>query len=444
MDVQGRSSELSVFKLLSIRQLYPTVSTASFTNQVYTHLYKNATWPDTQILKHEPESVYGAVFNIEFSPVDDIALTVCSNRAIVSYDPRLSTCSKPLHIVRNAHDDGVNCLTFLDAFSVATCSDDKTIRIWDLRNFRHSVAVLQGHENWVKNVEYDRRSGNLFSIAFHDGVRLWDINKLSEYTTEKCENLVFKMADPVRMRLSPDGSKMFVSGRNNICLVVDSLDGNSIDNVSDDIESLLHRPGRPLDRRLVERLTGLKSNRPSMHIMSGLQRRDSCRSVMSAVIFPSGDFVGLRHIDVKGSHFHAENLTIYDLRELPETGYRPVYNARQCQERYLMYIDEDSPEESLEFIKEISLSMDGRILASPYGTGVRLLAVEPKAVPVETFFDDRYHSPFKAMCSQDLEVLQSIDGHKRAVLTCKFANNDLLLGTGCMDGHVVFHKPRLG
>ena len=443
------SSELSIFKLLSIRRSnfwHPTVSPASFTDQVYTHLYKNATWPDKRILplKHKPESICGAVFNIEFSPVDDIALTVCSNRVIASYDPRLSPRSKPLHIVRNAHDEGVNCLTFLDAFSIATCSDDKTIRIWDLRNFRHSVAVLQGHENWVKNVEYDRHSGNLFSIAFHDGVRVWDINKLSEYTTEKCENLVFRMSDPLRMRLAPNGSKMFVSGRNNICLVVNNFDGNSITNVRDDIESLFVSPNNHLSRSLVGQRTRLKSNRPSLHVMSGLQGMTSFRSVMSAVMFPSGDLIGLRHIDVKNSGFHAENLSIYDLREFPETGHSPVYTARQCQERYLMYIDEDSQMASLEFIKEISLSKDGRILASPYGTGVRLLAVGPEAVHPETFFDDRYRSPLKTKCSQDLEVLQSIHGHNKDVLACKFANHDLLLGTGCIEGHVLFHRPCLG
>ena len=406
---------------------------------MYTQLYKTAHWPPTQgsdSLTNKPESVYGAVFNIEFSPVDDIALTVCSNRAILSYDPRLCS-SKPIHTVRNAHDEAVNCLTFLDPFLFATCSDDKTIRIWDIRHFRHSIAVLQGHKNWVKNIEYDRRSGLLFSIAFHDGVREWAINRMTEYTNEECSNLVFKMADPVRMRISPGGDKMFISERNNVCWVINNFDGQTIKNVSPKVPGL-HQTHSDSDSKDQEER--VEANQPSMYVMSGLKSRNAHRSVMSSAFFPCGDFIALRHMDVKNNRLHTENLTLFDLRQ---DVHKTKYTARDCEEKYLMYIDENSLRESYDFIKEISVSKDGRLFASPYCTGARLLAIDPQATPADIFFDNRFYSSFKQLHVEELEILQTVGGHNRAVLACKFANNDLVLGTGCMEGHVLFHRPHL-
>ena len=410
------------------------------THTVYTKLYKATHWALTEgsgSLKNKSESVHGAVFNIEFSPLNDIALTVCSNRAILSYDPRMCS-SKPIHTVRNAHDEAVNCLTFIDPLLFATCSDDKTIRIWDMRNFKHSFAVLQGHKNWVKNIEYDPRSCLLFSIAFHDGVREWDMNHMTEYTEEECLNLVFKMADPVRMRISPTGDKMFISERDNVCWVINDFNGLTIKDISRAVSGFRQSQSSDSDKNGY--FESLVSNRPSMYIMSGLRSRNAYRSVMSSVFFPCGEFIALRHMDVKSNRLQAENLALFDLRQ---DTYKTKYTARECEEKYRMYIDENSLSESSEFIKEISVSKDGRLIASPYGTGARLLAVDPEATPPDVYFDDRFHSSLKQLHVEELETLQTVGGHNKSVLSCKFANNDLLLGTGCLEGHVLFHRPQL-
>jgi WD repeat-containing protein 32 len=89
------------------------------------------------------------------------------------------------------------------------------------------------------------------------------------------------------------------------------------------------------------------------------------------------------------------------------------------------------------FIKEISFSRDGRLLASPFGFGVRLLA-----------FDSLCHE----MCDlnvSDLDVavqmheVASNMSHTKEVLAAKFSPTDCLLVTGCLCGKVGFHQPVL-
>ena len=378
---------------------------------------------------------YGSVFNLEFSPLEDIAVTVCASRAILAYDPRTST---KIHTVPHAHDDCVNCVTFLDNFTFATCSDDHTIRLWDLRNLRRCTAVLRGHRNWVKNIEYDQRSGILFSIAFFDGVRSWDLNKLDSYTNEEdSDNLVLALPDPVRMRISPDGSKMFVTMRKNVSLVVHDFDGRHLKEIKNTIGNLMRIPH---DRKLLQQLKQRKTNKPSIHVMSGLRGTKSFRAVMSTVFHPSGDFMALRHIDVKDETLHQELTSLYDLREAE---YSPVCRIERCQHNYLKFIDESSPMEALDYIKEISFSRDGRVLASPFEDGVRILAVDSLHTPIDVFFEERYHSVEKSLGCLELEQVGTCFGHQAPVLTCKFANNDFLLGTGCLQGRVLFHKPQL-
>ena len=388
--------------------------------------------------------IHGSIFNIEFSPSDSIVLTACSNNSVVAYDPRLSP-SKPVRSVRNAHSDCTNCITFVNDFTFLSCSDDRTIHLWDLRNLSACVCTLFGHTNWVKNIEYDRKSNKIFSVAFHDGVREWPLEDLNDSTCEMADNVVFKLDDPVRMRLAPDSSKMFVTMRMNRCLVIDKFDGATVKDAQAEAESLVSRCAH--DRRQLSCHHGRDTNKPSVLVMSGLKHtRNSYRSVMSASFHPSGEMIALRHVDIKNNHLQQELSTLFDLRVPPEQRLVPVEDA---MERYLKYADECSPDYSLDYIKECSFSPDGRVLASPHATisptahGVRLLAVDSKCTPMETYYDSRFFSSEKATGCYDFEVVGTVLGHSNPVLACAFAHHDMMLGTGCMEGHMLFHRPQL-
>ncbi len=385
---------------------------------------------------------HGAIFNIEFSPTDSVVLAACSNNSLVGYDPRITT-TKPVLSVPNAHSNCTNCITFIDDKTFATCSDDKTIRLWDLRDLSSCVCTLLGHTNWIKNIEYDWRSNKIFSVAFNDGVREWMLADLKSGNYEDANNLVFELGDPVRMRIAPDGSKMFVSLRQNKCFLIDRFDGNTIAKQNKTIQELVSDKGKAKASRYND-LCELKTNRPSLFVMSGLRgTQSSYRSVMSVTFHPSSQMVALRHIDVKGNHLEQELSTLYDLRA-SGSDYQPLHSIEQSSANYLKYTDEYSPGPSLDYIKECHFSPNGQVLASPYENGVRLLAVDSECTPVEVYYDDRYFSAKRTAGCCDFEVVNILTGgHSNPVLACRFAHHDTILATGCMDGLIRFHKPKL-
>ena len=382
------------------------------------------------------ESPLGSVFNLEFSPDDTYLVAVLAGRAFEMYDPRLH---RKIQCRRNAHDDCVNCVTFVAGPQFATCSDDCTIRMWDSRNLRGPLGVLRGHQNWVKNIEYDATSGLLFSIAFQDGVRFWDLRNMGRYSSdENQDNLLQTLPDPVRMRLSPDGSKMFVSSRNSRCLVISDFDGSALLEVQDLYKEFL------LDlknRSVHEKLRNLSCNRPSMHTLCGDQGVQKHRIVMSAAFHPSGDFIGLRHMDVSENEIQQELTCLYDLRE---TNYAPWITPEQSQHKYLRYVDDGSPDDSTNYIKEICFSGDGQVLASPHENGVRIFSVDPYCTPPDIYFDNRYRSPHKEFCCPDLEEVFSLpEVHSSPVLTCRFSHHDIIIASGSMAGTVAFTSPKI-
>ncbi len=401
------------------------------TSVLYPTLYKSLKLDKIVCRPSEADCPYGSVFNIEFSPSDSVALTACSNNAILGYDPRINSL-KSIYLIPHAHEDCTNCITFIDATIFVSCSDDKTIRLWDLRNLKSPIYILKGHTNWVKNIEFNQKSQKIFSTAFNDGIREWDMNKLNSYSCEESDNLVLKLKDPVRMRIAPDGSKMFVSLRRNKCLVIDEFDGSDILQRHDVVKTLQeHQTSKPSD------FQALKSNKPSLHVISGLSGNNSYRAVMSVAFHPSSKFVALRHIDVKRKYLEGELTTLYDLRTPSEN---PISTIESTSKNFLKYIDERSSDDTIDFIKEFCFSPDGRILASPCGHSVRLLAADPSCASMELRCDDRILSPGHCL---DFEVVGTVYGHTNPTLSCRFAHHDVLLGTGCFKGQVLFHKPQL-
>ena len=85
------------------------------------------------------------------------------------------------------------------------------------------------------------------------------------------------------------------------------------------------------------------------------------------------------------------------------------------------------------FIKEGNFSPDGRVIASPFAHGARLLA-----------FDSDCCSWKKESEVKVLSEVKFLLGHKMPVCCCKFSpNHNMLLATGCLGGKIAFHEPKL-
>nr|XP_009675193.1 PREDICTED: DDB1- and CUL4-associated factor 10-like isoform X1 [Struthio camelus australis] len=102
-------------------------------------------------------------------------LTVaCEQTEVLLFDP---ISSKHIKTLSEAHEDCVNNIRFLDNRLFATCSDDTTIALWDLRKLNTKVCTLHGHTSWVKNIEYDTNTRLLVTSGFDGNVIIWDTNR---------------------------------------------------------------------------------------------------------------------------------------------------------------------------------------------------------------------------------------------------------------------------
>ncbi|GAB1288469.1 DDB1- and CUL4-associated factor 10 [Apodemus speciosus] len=174
---------------------------------------------------HPADSVYlstrthGAVFNLEYSPDGSVLTVACEQTEVLLFDP---ISSKHIKTLSEAHEDCVNNIRFLDNRLFATCSDDTTIALWDLRKLNTKVCTLHGHTSWVKNIEYDTNTRLLVTSGFDGNVIIWDTNRCTE---DGCPHKkFFHTRFLMRMRLTPDCSKMLISTSSGYLLILHDLD----------------------------------------------------------------------------------------------------------------------------------------------------------------------------------------------------------------------------
>lgn len=116
-----------------------------------------------------------------------------------------------------------HCLyRFLDNRVFATCSDDNTIALWDLRYMGKKIRTLSGHTNWVKNIEYSTKDKLLLTSGFDGTIFTWDINAHTEESL--IYHKVFHTSGLMRSRLTPDCRKLVISTTGGYLMIIHDLD----------------------------------------------------------------------------------------------------------------------------------------------------------------------------------------------------------------------------
>lgn len=110
----------------------------------------------------------------------------------------------------------------MDNYMFATCSDDTTVALWDLRYLKTKLRRLHGHTNWVKNIEYSKSERLLVTSGFDGSIYTWDINSQTEQGL--LHQKVFHMTGLMRCRLSPDDTKLVISTTGGYIMIVHHLD----------------------------------------------------------------------------------------------------------------------------------------------------------------------------------------------------------------------------
>lgn len=102
----------------------------------------------------------------------------------------------------------------------------------------------------------------------------------------------------------------------------------------------------------------------------------------------------------------------------------------RCSLRLTHYIEEANVGRG--YIKELCFSPDGRLICSPYGYGIRLLAFDEHCAELEECVPER---------TALLREVRSIYSHSDVVLTSKFSPTHCQLASGCLSGRVALYQP---
>ncbi|XP_075982572.1 DDB1- and CUL4-associated factor 10 homolog isoform X1 [Anticarsia gemmatalis] len=192
----------------------PIGSSDAMAKSLYCGMKPIASW-DFERDKSPPT---GGVFNLEFSPEGSLLVAACEKKSIQIFDP---LTQEKIHSVTGAHSDCVNCVKFLDGRMFATCSDDTTIALWDVRNLKKKIRLLLGHSKWVKNIEFSVKDKLLVTSGLDGSIYTWDINSYTE-----CNLLyqrVFHTSSLMRCRLSPDARQMVMCTTGGLIVIIHDL-----------------------------------------------------------------------------------------------------------------------------------------------------------------------------------------------------------------------------
>ncbi|KAK1894308.1 DDB1- and CUL4-associated factor 10 [Dissostichus eleginoides] len=334
---------------------------------------------------------HGAVFNLEYSPDGSVLTVACEQTEVLLFDP---ISSRHIKTLTEAHEDCVNNIRFLDNRLFATCSDDTTIALWDLRKLNSKVCSLHGHASWVKNIEYDTNTKLLVTSGFDGNVITWDTNR---FTEDGCPHKkFFHTRYLMRMRLTPDCSKMLISTSSGYLLILHDLD------LTQSLEVGSYR-------MLRARRTPLSSDGGSSASRSaGTPRHGNDSSKIHAP--REGLFPGTLHpkgwaalIRCSSNMDDQEWTCVYEFQEGAPS--RPLVSPR-CSLRLTHYIEEANVGRG--YIKELCFSPGAAHLL-------------PTSV---------------------LREIRSLYSHSDVVLTTKFSPTHCQLASGCLSGRVALYQPK--
>ncbi|XP_073518952.1 DDB1- and CUL4-associated factor 10 isoform X2 [Phyllobates terribilis] len=383
---------------------------------------------------------HGAVFNLEYSPDGSVLTVACEQTEVLLFDP---LSSKHIKTLSEAHEDCVNNIRFLDNRMFATCSDDTTIALWDLRKLNTKVCTLHGHTSWVKNIEFDTNTRLLVTSGFDGNVIIWDTNRCTE---DGCPHKkFFHTRFLMRMRLTPDCSKMLISTSSGYLLILHDLDltkslevgsypilrARRTASTSDSRPSISlchHSVLGSLFEKHTSRASQREGNSPrnSLEVLTpevpGERERGNC--ITSLQLHPKGWATLLR---CSSNTDDQEWTCVYEFQEGAPV--RPI--SPRCSLRLTHYIEEANVGRG--YIKELCFSPDGRMIASPHGYGVRLLG-----------FDSQCSELVDCMPKEagTLQEICSLYSHKDVVLTTKFSPTHCQVASGCLSGRVSLYQPK--
>jgi histone-binding protein RBBP4 len=148
---------------------------------------------NTNISPTTTYTVHTATVNdVQYHPIHNFLIgSVSDDLTWQVIDTRMSSTKKALYR-KEAHTDAVNCLAFHPEFEVtlATGSADKTVALWDLRNFDKKLHSLENHKDAVMNLQWHPQDAAILASSSYDRrICMWDLSKIGdEQTPDEAED----------------------------------------------------------------------------------------------------------------------------------------------------------------------------------------------------------------------------------------------------------------
>ncbi|XP_055973156.1 DDB1- and CUL4-associated factor 10 isoform X2 [Sorex fumeus] len=258
----------------------------------------------------------------------------------------------------------------------------------------------------------------------------------------------------MRMRLTPDCSKMLISTSSGYLLILHDLDltkslevgsypilrarrtTSSSDLTTSSSSSgprvsaspCHHNDSNSSSEKHMSRASQREgvSPRNSLEVLTpevpGERDRGNC--ITSLQLHPKGWATLLR---CSSNTDDQEWTCVYEFQEGAPV--RPV--SPRCSLRLTHYIEEANVGRG--YIKELCFSPDGRMISSPHGYGIRLLGFDKQCSELIDCL------PKEASA---LRVIRSLYSHNDVVLTTKFSPTHCQIASGCLSGRVSLYQPK--
>lgn len=149
------------------------------------------------------------IYDIQISPQGSQIVSASGDKTIKIFDIDSGECTATLF----AHSDWVYNVAFVDTTTMISCSEDGTIRFWDITRAKSELRI--GHRDHVSSIDVNKESQQVMTTSFDKKIMLWNLQGEHQQTFATTNKALQKAL------YSPDGKNILAVGDDSIIHIWD-------------------------------------------------------------------------------------------------------------------------------------------------------------------------------------------------------------------------------